>query len=123
VPGFLAYCVLLVKEIILANWQVMKLILRPDLEEQVQPQMVKFQVDIKSTIMRALLANSITLTPGTITVRAHNDHFIVHALTPEMGKDLDKSAFYTACKKLDAYVCKPDGTLEPDEEEEKTYVS
>lgn len=118
-PGFVAYCGLLIKEIAVANWQVIKLILDPRLEEKIHPQMVKFDVNYKSTIMRALLANSITLTPGTITVRTKPDHFIVHALTPDMGKDMDQSSFYQACARLDEYTC----LLNTDAEEEDGYVS
>jgi multicomponent Na+:H+ antiporter subunit E len=111
-PAFGRYCVLLVKEIFAANWAVIKLILDPKLEEKIHPQMVRFPCDYKSDIMKALLANSITLTPGTITVRIRSDHFIIHALTPEMGENLEQSSFYQACNKLDEYTCKPEDLQE-----------
>ena len=111
-PAFAAYCVLLVKEIFVASWAVIKLILHPKLEEKIHPQMISFPCAYKSDIMKALLANSITLTPGTITVRIRSDHFIIHALTPEMGEDLEKSSFYEACNKLDEYTCKPEEAQE-----------
>ena len=114
-PAFARYCVLLVKEIFAANWAVMKLILRPGLERNIHPQMVRFPCRYRSDIVKALLANSITLTPGTITVRIRRDHFIVHALTPEMGTDLEHSSFYEACAQLDEYTCKP-GDLSRKEE-------
>lgn len=107
-PKFAAYCALLLREVIMANYAVMRIILSPRLKEQIHPQMVKFPCDYRSDIMKALLANSITLTPGTITVRVRSDHFIVHALTPELGADLAQSGFYLACDRLDEYTCKPE---------------
>lgn len=101
-PCFLSHCVLLVKEIFFSNLAVMKLILSPKMEEKVHPQMVRFPVTLKTPFARMLLANSITLTPGTITVRLHPDTFVVHALTPDMGKDLDDCAFERSCDRLDA---------------------
>ena len=110
--SFAVYCVMLVKEIWLANLTVIRLILSPHLKENIHPQLVSFPCDYKSDIMKALLANSITLTPGTITVRIRSDHFIVHALTPEMGADMPQSNFYLACNQLDEYTCKPEDLAE-----------
>lgn len=120
IPQFLAYAVLLIKEMIKANLQVIRLILDPKLEEKIHPQMVKFDVGYKSMIMRALLANSITLTPGTITVRVRSDSFVVHALTPEMGADMDQSDFYKGCARLDEYTCIPESACE---QEDNDHVS
>ena len=106
-PAFARYLVLLLREILVANWTVIKIILSPRMKENIHPQMVRFPCDYKSDIMKALLANSITLTPGTITVRIRSDHFVVHALTPEMGADMPQSSFYRACDLLDTYTCKP----------------
>lgn len=100
-PALLGYCGLLVWEIIKANLAVARIILNPKMEKKVEPQLVRFEVDFKSPLTRALLANSITLTPGTITVRMLPGHFIVHALNPGMGEGLDCSAFYKGCKRLD----------------------
>lgn len=115
IPQLLAYCVLLVKEIVKANLAVIRLILDPKMEEKIHPQMVKFDVDYKSTIMRALLANSITLTPGTITVRVRKSNFVVHALTPEMGMGMTESDFYKCCAKMDECTCMPADIDEEDE--------
>ncbi|MCQ2442487.1 MAG: Na+/H+ antiporter subunit E [Oscillospiraceae bacterium] len=118
IPGILGYAALLVWEIIKANWAMIRIILSPKMKEEVQPQLVRFQVDYKSTLMRTLLANSITLTPGTITVRMLPDHFIVHALNPGMGVGLDESSFFKGCKRLDEFVCEPE-----DMEKEEAHVS
>lgn len=104
-PGVAAYCGLLVWEIIKANLAVIRIILAPDMKSSVQPELVRFPVNFKSPMMRALLANSITLTPGTITVRMLPDHFIVHALNPGMGEGMETSSFYKGCQRLDEYFC------------------
>lgn len=101
IPMFLSYCGLLVWEIIKANLAVIRIILSPKMEQQVQPQLVRFESDLKSPLTRTLLANSITLTPGTITVRMLPEHYIIHALNPGMGEGLEESAFYKGCKRLD----------------------
>lgn len=49
----------------------------------VDPRMIRFKADLDTEYGLTLLANSITLTPGTVTVEAREDgEFIVHALTP-----------------------------------------
>ena len=81
-PRFLSHCVLLVKEIVLANLAVMRLILDPKMKEKVHPQMVRFNVGLKSPMARLMLANSITLTPGTITMdtveQDGQDYYYIH---------------------------------------------
>lgn len=118
IPGILGYAGLLVWEIVKANWAMIRIILSPKMKEEVQPQLVRFKVEYKSTLMRTLLANSITLTPGTITVRMLPDHFIVHALNPGMGVGLDESSFFKGCQRLDEFVCEPE-----DMEKEEAHVS
>jgi multicomponent Na+:H+ antiporter subunit E len=114
IPRMLAYAGLLVKEIVVANLQVIRLILDPKLEEKIHPQMVRFPVGLKTSFTRMLLANSITLTPGTITVRLHPDTFVVHALTPDMGKDLEHCSFAVACAGLDEAICTANRKKEDD---------
>lgn len=69
----------LVKEIALSGWQVAKIILHPRLP--ISPRLVRFRPSQTSTVGLVTHANSITLTPGTITVEAGHDSFLVHALT------------------------------------------
>lgn len=49
----------------------------------VQPYVVRFKADLPNTQAKVILGNSITLTPGTLTVDIQDDLFTVHALTPE----------------------------------------
>lgn len=99
-PGLIGYFFLLVREITLANLAVIRIILNPKMEEKVKPQLARFPVEFRSDFTRMLLANSITLTPGTITVSLRDKFFIIHALTPELAATQDM-AFVKACRKLD----------------------
>lgn len=74
----LAYLPWLLKETLVANIQVAKVILDPKLE--ISPRMVHFQGSQKTDLGRAIYANSITLTPGTITTGVHGNEFEIHAL-------------------------------------------
>lgn len=83
------YLLWLLKEIAKSNIAVTKIILAGK-----QPQHQKmFEVPVsqKSEIAQVIFANSITLTPGTITVETEDDNFIVHALDFDEG-DLDALA-------------------------------
>jgi len=80
------YAPWLLWQIILANLQVLKILLKPRLD--IDPSMVEFKPQVKSDIGITLLANSITLTPGTVTIFADKDHFFVHALGPEFAEGL-----------------------------------
>jgi multicomponent Na+:H+ antiporter subunit E len=68
-----------VKEILKSGWAVSKAILDPRLP--ISPTLVRFRPTQKSIVGLVTHANSITLTPGTITVEAGPDEFLVHALT------------------------------------------
>lgn len=75
----LAYWLWLVKEIIKSGWDVSRLILSPSLP--ISPTMVRFRPLQRTQVGLVIHANSITLTPGTITVEACAEEFLVHGLT------------------------------------------
>jgi len=52
---------------------------------EVSPTMVKIPTPQKTDIGRVMFANSITLTPGTVSVDLADDHILVHALLSEMA--------------------------------------
>lgn len=66
-------------QIVLANVQVAKILLNPKMP--MQPGIVSFSPGLKTDLSKAILANSITLTPGTLTLDVQGDVFVVHALT------------------------------------------
>lgn len=78
---FLMYFPWLLWQIVLANIHVLKLVYSKDMMERINPQMVHFKSWLKNDMALVTFANSITLTPGTITVAlsVYGD-FAVHAI-------------------------------------------
>lgn len=77
----------LLKEIALANIDVCKRILDPELP--ISPIIVKLPCSQQSDMGRVTYANSITLTPGTVTLEVNESDIEVHALTREAAKALE----------------------------------
>lgn len=98
--GIVSYVFFLAVEIIKANLAVVHVILQFDSEPE--PMMAEFTTDLKTTTGRVLLANSITLTPGTITVELEDDSYLVHGLEPEYLEGIHESDFVRRIKKLEA---------------------
>mgnify|MGYP003429443099 FL=1 len=96
---FFAYIVLLLREIVKANLEIIPRILT--VEEEMEPVIVKFKTNLKSDFTRMLLANSITLTPGTITVSLEEDEYTIHCLDTSLAEGLENSDFEKALMKLD----------------------
>ena len=87
-------------EIIKANFAIIKLVLAPEIE--VEPCLVKFNTPLKSEGARVALANSITLTPGTITVSLEGSELLVHALNREIADGLEDSLFERLLTRMEA---------------------
>lgn len=96
---FLVYVAVLLREIIKANLAIIPKILT--IEEEMDPIIVKFRTSLKSDFTRMLLANSITLTPGTITISMEGDEYTIHCLDTSLAEGLENSDFEKALKKLD----------------------
>ena len=94
-----AYVPWLIKEIIVAAWDVSKRILHPRLP--ISPALVEFCPAQKTDAGLVIHANSITLTPGTISVEAEPGRFLVHALTEEAGLSLAGSEMNRRCAELE----------------------
>jgi multicomponent Na+:H+ antiporter subunit E len=76
----------LVWQILLAAAHVAKAVLHPKMP--INPSLIKFNTNLPNVIAKVILANSITLTPGTITVNLYGDEFLVHSLTGETAEGL-----------------------------------
>ena len=83
---FLGYLPWLLLSIVKANLQVAYLILHPQMP--IDPAFIKFRTQLRSKVAHVTLANSITLTPGTLTVDLEEGCYIVHALTPQSAQGL-----------------------------------
>lgn len=98
-PLFLRFLWVLVEEIVRANVCVLKLIVSPELVPE--PVFVYFDTDFRTDMARVLLANSITLTPGTITVSVEGDRFCVHCLDRELAKGVEDSVFVELLREME----------------------
>ena len=93
------YVLILITEIAKANVGVLKILLSVRYEKE--PVLVSFHTDLKSRVARVILANSITLTPGTITVNLIDDYYEVHCLDKSLAAGLDSSVFVKQLKKFE----------------------
>ncbi len=85
------YLGVLLVEIVKSSIQVVKFTIAKDIE--IQPQIKFFKVPLKSDFAKMMLANSITLTPGTITVNIEDDIFCVHGIDYTMLEGIENSIF------------------------------
>ncbi|RMF47619.1 MAG: hypothetical protein D6751_02215 [Deltaproteobacteria bacterium] len=79
--GLALYLPWLLWEILLATLHVAWVAIHPRMYEVIDPQIIRFKTRLKRPISKVALAQSITLTPGTITVDIDEDEFTVFALT------------------------------------------
>jgi multicomponent Na+:H+ antiporter subunit E len=84
--ALLVYWPWLIKEIVKSAWQVSTIILHPSLP--ISPVLVRIPISQKTDVGRTVFANSITLTPGTISVEVGRDEILVHALTRSGAREL-----------------------------------
>ncbi|NIM10763.1 MAG: hypothetical protein GTO45_02145 [Candidatus Aminicenantes bacterium] len=74
----LFYIPWLIWQIVVASLQVAAVVLNPKMP--IDPALVRFNTKFPNTSAKVILGNSITLTPGTITIQIKKDEFLVHAL-------------------------------------------
>lgn len=87
VGRFIGYIPWLLRQIFMANIHVASLVLRPKMP--IEPRILTFKTKLETDISSVTLANSITLTPGTITVDIRENVFHVHALSRKVAEDLN----------------------------------
>lgn len=97
--GIIQYIRILLVEIYKANITVLKLILSRS--RKPAPVIVKFKTNLKTKTGKVMLANAITLTPGTITVSLKDDELVVHCLDKELAKGIEDSVFVKMIEALE----------------------
>jgi multicomponent Na+:H+ antiporter subunit E len=100
---FLIYLIVFIWECIKANFDVAYRVLHPAMP--IRPGIVKIRTELKSQLARTLLANSITMTPGTISVDIIGDDLFVHWIyvrseDPEVYKKLITGKFEKYIKRI-----------------------
>lgn len=92
--GLVRYLVWLVWNVMKANVDVAYRILAPSMP--IRPRLMVFTVDMESEVARAVVANSITLTPGTVTIDVEGNSYLVHALHPDASEAVTGGALQNA---------------------------
>jgi len=100
--GFLLYQGWLLVEIAKANWVVTKIILAPSMP--IKQHLFSIPYTQKSDLGQVIFANSITLTPGTVSVETEPGQFLIHAVAysnDDKAALADMDRRVTACEKAD----------------------
>jgi multicomponent Na+:H+ antiporter subunit E len=74
------------REIVRSSLDVTRVVLSPKLP--ISPTVTEFDSACEHPVDRTILGNSITLTPGTLTLRIDERHFVVHALTEDGAREI-----------------------------------
>lgn len=90
----LAYLPWIFWQILLSNWDVIKRVWNP--RRPISPVVVTVPYRMKKDLTAVIYANSITLTPGTVTMEVDPEkrEMLIHCLTEEAAKDLQAGAMH-----------------------------
>lgn len=93
------YWAWLLKEIIQANIQVIRIVIDPKLP--ISPRVIELHTGSRSEMLNVIYGNSITLTPGSTTIDLQEDTLLVHCLTEEGARQLQAEQMLKHVKKLE----------------------
>ena len=102
IPGFIGFYFRLVYEVIMANFHMIALVLSANPEERISPVLVKHKNKLKTDAGRVSLANTVTLTPGTVTVDVQDDYIVVHTIDEYARSGLADSALERKIEKMES---------------------
>ena len=107
---------LFVEHIFVLIWEILKASLAVALlavsRQKPEPVLIEFHSGLQTDLQNVLLANSITLTPGTITVFQEKDHFMVHCLRKEYGEGIETCIFVKLLGRIKTGAGKIEGAKE-----------
>lgn len=93
------YWLWLVKDIIVSSWNVTKLVLTPKLD--IQPTIVELDGSMLGDMGQTILGNSITLSPGTVTMDIDNGKLLVHCISRQDAVSLKQGDIAHRIKALE----------------------
>ena len=96
---YAVYIVMLVWEIFKANFAVLRVILKKP--HHYEPGIVRLRVPLKENISRVFLSNSITLTPGTVTVTQEGDDYLVLCLNKDDAQSIPEWSLVKYLRKVE----------------------
>jgi len=88
IPRLPGYWLWLLKEIVVSSLDVAKLILKPSMP--ISPTVVVLTAENKTDVGQVIFGNSITLSPGTVTLDLHEGQVLIHCLSSDSAKELEK---------------------------------
>ena len=97
---YFAYLGLFLKELVKSNLYVARLVLMP--EPDLQPAIIQVKTSLKSDIGRLALANSITLTPGTLVVEIRDEYLFIHCINVSKTRPAEEVA--ESVKRFEKYL-------------------
>ena len=97
-PRVLYYLLWLMWQVVLSNIDLVRRIWDPTLP--IWPTWQRLDIKVTSSLAKTLYANSITLTPGTLTTDVREDHFMVHSLSPDGIENLRKGGMEEKIQRL-----------------------
>lgn len=97
IGSVLRYLGLVLTEIVKSNLALTRVVYSLDVE--VKPQLVTFRTPLKG-VYKSVLANSITVTPGTISVHSEDDKLTVHALDTSFADGIEDTEFQKQLLKM-----------------------
>jgi multicomponent Na+:H+ antiporter subunit E len=87
-PRLPGYWLWLLKEIIVSSWDVAKIILSPSMP--ISPTVVVLTSEAQTDVGQVIFGNSITLSPGTVTMDLHEGQVMIHCRKSESAKELQE---------------------------------
>ncbi len=99
IPRLVLYTPWLLWQVVLSNWDVVRRVWSPNLD--IAPEVVEVPSGLKTAFGRATYANSITLTPGTVTIDAGEETYLVHALHDGAAAGLETGDMHERIKKVE----------------------
>ncbi len=96
------YLLVLIKEVVISTVKMAGFIF--NMRDIPEPVIVHFYTPIKNEFLQVILANSISLTPGTITVRLSDGEYQVHCYDKSMAEGINDSVFVRLLKKMEGTV-------------------
>lgn len=97
-PRLLYYLLWLMWQVVVSNIDLVRRIWDPTLP--IRPTWQRLDIKVSSVLAKTLYANSITLTPGTLTTDVREDHFMVHSLSPDGIDELKKGGMEKQIQRL-----------------------
>ncbi|MBP1576038.1 MAG: Na+/H+ antiporter subunit E [Oscillospiraceae bacterium] len=97
--ALIGYVLVLIWEILKANFAMIRVILTG--KKRISPVIVRVKIPLKTNFCRVILANSITLTPGTITAELEGDWFTVHCIDRAFAEGLEESVFVKLLERME----------------------